>query len=121
MFEGFGLDFLFGSALFGVLNILSLIVVLLVILIIWTLMIVATKEDQTTLRDFKAVIISGIIGLLLIGLLIPSTVIQPRVVIQTQPNSALIEHLENQSEIVIITPEPRTETLEGFRPLGQSN
>jgi hypothetical protein len=44
---------------------------------------------------------------------------QPKVTIDTKPNAALIEYQRQNPEIVIETPAPRTETLQGFEPLKQ--
>lgn len=118
MFEGFGADFLIGAALFGVLNLLSLFAMLFFILLLWVVAIVFSKGDKVTAKDFKPVLFGGIVGTILIGALIPSMVVTPRVVIQTEQNEALREYQEPREVPVIITPPPRVEILDGFRPLG---
>jgi len=42
---------------------------------------------------------------------------QPKLSIDPVQNRALIEYQESTEEIIIETPPPRTETLEGFTPL----
>lgn len=44
---------------------------------------------------------------------------QPKLTIETPPNRDLIEYQSDSKEIVIETPVPRTEKLEGFSPLKQ--
>ena len=121
MFEGFGIQFMTGAALFGVLNLLSLFTMLFFILLLWVVAIVFTKEDKTELKDFKGVVFAGVVGIVLIGLLIPSMVVTPRVVIQVDESEAMIEHRQPREAPLIITPEPRTQTLQGFRPLTQND
>jgi hypothetical protein len=45
----------------------------------------------------------------------------PKLSIDTPSNSALESYQQNDADIEIITPAPRTETLDGFTPLKQNN
>lgn len=121
MFEGFGIEYLFGATAFGIFNLASLFFMLIMLCFVWGIVIYFQKEGNVTVGDFKYTGIGLVVGLFLIAMLFPSMVIQPRVVISVPPNSALIEHQSQQGEIVIITPEPRIEYLDGFRPLGDQN
>lgn len=119
MFEGFGIDYLLGSALFGVLNLFTLYATLLVVAIVWAGLLWIFKEGPVSFRDFKPVLVLSILGLVAITLVAPSMVVTPRVIIQTDENEALLEYQRDREEPVIVTPEPRIEMLDGFRPLGE--
>ena len=114
-------DYMNGVSLFGVFNLLTLFAMLFFILLLWVVAIVFAKEDKTELKDFKGVVFAGVVGIVLIGLLIPSMVVTPRVVIQVDESEAMIEHRQPREAPLIITPEPRTQTLQGFRPLTQND
>lgn len=50
-------------------------------------------------------------------LMVFGSVSQPKLSINPPENRELIEYQNNREEIVIETPAPRTETLQGFEPL----
>lgn len=71
-------------------------------------------SDEKTL-DIKFEIFS-LAAITLIFLFFGS-VTQPKLAIETPPNRELVEYQEGDKEVVIETPQPRTEKLEGFTPL----
>lgn len=119
MFEGFGIEYLFGATAFGIFNLVSLFMLLGAAILIWCVFIYVSNNGEVTLNDFRYAAAGFITGIVIIGLLVPSMIVQPRVVISVPPNSALIEHQAQDGDIVIITPPNRVEYLDGFRPLGE--
>ena len=120
MFQNFGFDFMIGSALFGALNIIYMLVFLVLAIALWIIILFLLKDENLTFSDYKPIIIFGILGLVVIGLMIPSHIIKPKISIEIPKSQTLIEYQTNQEELQIITPQPRIEILEGFRPLKQN-
>jgi NADH:ubiquinone oxidoreductase subunit 4 (subunit M) len=64
-------------------------------------------------REFLVVILLGVLFVFF------GSNTQPKLSIDTAPNRALIEYQEQNREVVIETPPPRTDPLQGFTPLKQ--
>ena len=116
----FEVNFMVGGAIFGIVHLLLFLGFVFTALFIWGLFIVYQKEDSVTLRDFKPIIFSGVLAVLIAAMLVPTTVVKPKVTIDVPQNQMLMEYQrKDRSEIEIITPEPRIEFLDGFEPLKQ--
>ena len=117
MFEGFGLSFMTGAAVFGVINLAAMVATLVLCFVLWILVVVYRNDWTFTLSDLKPIVFAAIASALVVIFLIPFTVIQPKVSITVPESPALVEFKETPREVIINTPPPRTEKLEGFRPL----
>jgi len=114
----FEVNFMVGGAIFGFVHLLLFLGFVFAALFIWALFIFYQKEDSATLRDFKPVIFSGILAVLITAMLVPITVVRPKVTIDAPQNERLLEYQQtDRSKIEIITPESRVEFLDGFEPL----
>ena len=108
-----GIEFMTMSLILGILTIISWIGFLVIVGWAITPIITGTAKPKerigALLVAFCAMCIAVIMGY---------GASQPKLVIQTPKNSALYEYQNNTNDIVITTPPPRTETLDGFKSLG---
>ena len=59
----------------------------------------------------------GLLALLCLFPIFFGSVALPKMSIDTMPDRDLIEYQENTEEVIIVTPPPRSEKLDGFKPL----
>ena len=74
-----------------------------------------TSNEEDRRIDFKGEIL--VIVALLAVMAFFGSVAQPKLSLDPVTNRDLIEYQESDEEVVIETPPPRTEKLEGFKPL----
>ena len=117
MFEGFGIQYLFGATVFGFINLAAIVFFFVAVLLIWAAIIFVTNNGKVIYSDFKYLGIGALVSVLFVLLLIPSMVVHPRVTIDIPPNQSQVEFQGRERNIEIITPAPRVEIMEGFRPL----
>lgn len=113
--SGIEIDFMTGAMLMSTLHAAS---ALLFIWIAWRVIRKSTDfaNDKIETLNLKwELIVSGIV--IIANLFFAGA--QPRLTIETLPNRELIEYQRNDDDIVIETPAPRTETLDGFQSLGE--
>jgi hypothetical protein len=111
-----GIDFMLGGFL---LSLLTSVTVLLFAFVFYRL---ATKLYQMHFTEEVDDNITvkwevSILGFLILSSMFLSSAVQPKLTIETQPDRDLIIYQDNKEDVVINTPEPRTENLEGFAPL----
>lgn len=118
MIEGMGIDFVTGAVL---LSTIRLIAFLFFVWIFYRIVKKATlfvnEESNDKTLNIKWEIV-GIAAIVLFTTFFGSAA-QPRLTIETAPDRELIEYQRNEDDIVIETPAPRTETLDGFSPMNQ--
>jgi len=103
---------------------ISLIQIIFVSILVVTLYRVIRYHYRTGIRpletkwlkDLKHEIII-LVGLLFIVMMSTSGNVQSKRAIVPMENPALQEYRDNRTPVIIVTPTPRTETLEGFTPL----
>lgn len=112
---GIGIEFMTGAMLLSTLHAVSAI---LFIWIVWRIgrkvftFVNDNSEVKTLKIKWELIFVAAVIiaNVFFAGA-------QPRLSIQTLPDRELIEYQNNDDEIIIETPPPRTEKLEGFTPL----
>jgi hypothetical protein len=123
----FNLEFMTGAASFAALNFLMFLLVLVVGLFIvyqfLTVTWVSTINHYEKTGKFKIIGKRYIIFLILFAgsLLFFGSNVQPKVAIKTPVNRELMEYQEKNEPVVIVTPKPRTQNLNGFSPLKEGN
>jgi hypothetical protein len=113
----FDIQVLLGSSVFGAIGLVHIFIFIVMTALFWSIMIYFFSKDKISLKSFKFPTTYFILGLLFMVFVAPSMVITPRVTISTQENQNLNRYQENRDEVIIVTPPPRVEFLEGFRPL----
>jgi hypothetical protein len=117
MFQGFGLEMMWGSMFFGTLNLIGMISVILMILTIWVAVIFLTVDRPIRIKHFLWLLIFAGLPFLYTGYVAKVTLNAPKVTINVPQSEAAIERSQRNEEIIIHTPPPRVEMLDGFRPL----
>ena len=112
----FGIEFMTGAMFFAFVNLLIAFVFgYFLYRISQKIWIFSNSSDEdATLKIKKEIFFIG--GIILYFIFFGSLT-QPKLEINTLPNRDLIEYQEQQEEVIINTPPPRTENLEGFTPL----
>jgi len=115
---GIGIEFMVGATL---LSFISLMGFLFVAWLIYRVARKVYKHSQDETKETPLNIKWEMVGLAVVMLfsIFFSSASQPKLTINTLPDRELIQYQNNNDEIVIETPKPRTTPLEGFRPLGQ--
>lgn len=116
--SGIGIEFMVGATL------LSFIRMVIVLFIAWLgyrvgnkiYKFIISEEDEKELNIKWEIV--GIASIFLFAVFFGSAA-QPRLTIENTPDRELIEYQRNTDEIVIETPPPRTETLDGFSPMNE--
>ena len=116
MMSGIGIDFMLGAQLLATINLLVTVLVLWLVYRVFKKVFYEQREN-----DEKADVRWEVAGLGIATLLFAffGTSAAPKLTIDSAPNRQLVEYQRNVEELVIETPAPRTETLEGFTPLGE--
>lgn len=116
-----GIEFMTGATVFALINLLLALglgyVMSLLIRKIW---IFTTSSDEDIINENitlnirkEVVLIVGIASYLIFF----GSIAQPKLTIDPVQNRELIEYQDNSEEVLIETPPPRTERMEGFTPL----
>lgn len=119
MIEGMGIDFMTGAVLLSTLR-MGVFLFFLWIMYrsgkkIWTFANDDSNDAKTPNLKWEIV---GLAAIFMFAIFFGSAA-QPRLTIETAPDRELIEYQRNDDDIVIETPAPRTETLDGFTPMNQ--
>lgn len=110
-----GIEFMTGAML------LSSLKMALALIFIWVLyragrkfyaFIVDESDEKTLNLKWE---LTYIFGVVMVSIFMGSAA-QPKLTLEVPPNRELLEY-QSGAEVVIETPEPRTEKLEGFTPL----
>lgn len=111
----FGVDFMIGATWFALISYAVFAVSFLILLSIAVKLyrLFTSDEDEVHISIKKECI--AIFLIVTVGLFFGSS-IQPKISIDVPPNRNLIIYQEDISDIVITTPPPRTEKLDGFEP-----
>lgn len=113
--DGIGIDFMSGAMLLTTIRVVFL---LIIGWIIYRIVRKLLEYDHT--GEYKSIKWEAIfLGFAIIFGIFFSGATQPKLTIQTTPDRELIEYQRNDEEIVIETPAPRTEQLDGFAPMNQ--
>lgn len=112
----FGVEFMVGGVVISLLNTLLLVLALVLVVLLSIDVIKTIGSDKPLTKWFAFRIVSGVL-LLFIFITTFSSAKAPKVKIETGPNYSLQEYQNQDDEVVINTPEPRYENLEGFEPL----
>jgi hypothetical protein len=107
-----GLDFMINANIFALINLIGTLVIVVLTARAIIKMNRQTKSNTPVtvpLETFYLMII-GVIFILF------GSLAQPKVSINTPINKELLTYQNRVDEVVITTPSPRTETLEGFTP-----
>ena len=111
-----GLEFMTGASVFALINlIIFLFVVWIVYRICKKLYDFVASEEKTKTVNIGIEVFA--LGFIIVAFMFFGGVTQPKLTIDPAQNRNLIEYQESNEEIVIETPPPRTEKLEGFTPL----
>lgn len=110
------LEFMTGATVFALINLFFLAIV------VWLIYRIVSKIHKFIMDDSNDKTVNykyELIGLGLIVILFTffGSVTQPKLKIDVPENRALIEYQDQTPEVVIETPPPRTEKLDGFTPL----
>lgn len=118
MIEGMGIDFMTGAMLLSTIRLISfLFFVWIMYRIVKKATLFVNEESNDKTLNIKWEIV-GIAAIVLFTTFFGSAA-QPRLTIEVPQDRELIEYQRNADEIVIETPPPRTENLDGFTPMGQ--
>ena len=108
-----GLEFMTGAAMFALLNLITFLTCLY-LLVRGVKKIQGQSEDA---KPFKMPAEFFYLAVFCVMAIFFNSVAQPKLSIDPVQNRALIEYQENDKEVVIETPPPRTEELQGFESL----
>jgi len=114
----FGIEFMTGAMFFALVKLITLLVVLYIVYRIVKKIYVFLEDDSyVKTLNIKGEIIT--LGGIILFFTFFGSLTQPKVSIETLPNRDLIEYqqTDEDKDVVIETPAPRTETLQGFEPL----
>jgi len=112
-----GVDFMTGATLFALVNLVGIAFVVLVGYRIWTKVSAFVKSGEDKTLNIKWELI--VFALIIFFGIFAGSVMRPKVTIDVPINRELKQYQNNNQEIVIETPAPRTEKLDGFKPLGE--
>lgn len=112
------IEFMTGATVFALINLTFVLLMCYMMYRIITKTIRYERKEIERLNTHKEIAIFCVSAIILFGIGV-GTAAQPKLKIDTSPNRPLIEYQEEDSEVVIQTPPPRTETLDGFEPLKQ--
>ena len=112
----FGIELMWGAMFFSMLN----IAVLLTSIYIFgrIIYIYYSNNGDIEFKDIRRYVIFGFIFAIM-GSFINTGAARPKITIQVPENRAQFEYKTQPREFEIVTPPPRTETLQGFTPLKQ--
>jgi len=109
-------EFMTGATVFALINLFVFLVV--VYLFVRGLKKVYVQwKDHESVKDVK--VPPEFFYMMIVGLLVVffGSATQPKLSIDPVQNRELIEYQDNSEEVVIETPPPRTEKMDGFTPL----
>lgn len=112
----FGIDVMTGAMFFALVNLATFVIVLFIFYRIARKIYVFVNDDS---HEKKMNIKKEVFGLgfLILFFTFFGSLTQPKVSIDTPPNREVIEYQENKEEVIINTPAPRTQELDGFESL----
>jgi hypothetical protein len=106
------LEFMSGGVLLNLLQLLLTFGTLLVFYLLCSSWI----KDTYTNRERVSLLFIGV-GLVLFHVFILSSATQPKMAIDVPAEDSLIDYQRNSEVPEIVTPDPRTDRLDGFTPL----
>lgn len=110
------LEFMTGATVFALINLLFFVAILwLIYRFVSKVHRFITDDSNEKTLDYKFELFG--IATIIILFSFFGSVTQPKLKIDVPENRALIEYQDQEPEIVIETPPPRTEKLDGFTPL----
>jgi Na+/H+ antiporter NhaD/arsenite permease-like protein len=107
------LDFMEGATIFALINLISFLLIAFFMVRGAKKIYAAHKEHGTLIFPSDAFYLGAIVLIVIFF----GSLAQPKLTIDTPTNRVLQDYMETNPEIVIETPPPRTETMEGFSPL----
>jgi len=110
------IEFMTGATVFALIRLTVFFVSLYFIVTGFKKMYAQWKETQS-FKDVKIPSSFFYIMLACTALVLIGSATQPKLSIDTPQNRELLEYQENNEEVTIETPPPRTETLQGFESL----
>lgn len=112
----FGIDIMTGAMFFALVNLATFMLVLFIFYkIAVKVYVFVSDESNEKHMDIKKEVFG--LGVLILFFTFFGSLTQPKVNIETLPNRDLMEYQHADEEVVIETPAPRTETIQGFEPL----
>lgn len=107
-----GIEFMTGAVLLSTITVIFYIILAVAAFNLGSKLVSYFVEE----KPFKARWELSIFFIVIVGSLFYSSAAAPKLKIETPVNRDLIEY-QTGKEVIIVTPPPRSETLEGFEPL----
>ena len=118
--SGMGIEFMTGAMLLSAINAATILVIVWMVYRIVKKIFKYVNDDSLQKEKINAKIELFVCGMALVFNIFFASAAVPKLTIETTPNRDLMEYQRNTEEVVIETPPPRTQILDGFRPLNEN-